>query len=1493
MTTTKTPLYIPFSDVCRTLFINIPDAMREATYRALTRLEREVGDVDAYVAAKLNYCHTQCGEDEFKEGLRTLCSAFANEQVDALALAIRNYEERDGKGIIIADQTGIGKGRNLSGMIKYAHLNGMIPVFITKHPTLFTDIYRDLYDIGMDDFVVYKHLLSQTEFDEGDEISEDAEEQVEGIDEEDVPDTDTLHDLKETFKLNPNYDKEASNKKTFVPFIINGKSAKTHIRDFDGNIIYEGLPNTSSEFRNIINGFNLPDPYNLILCTYSQFGRLSKKMDYLKSIAHKAFFILDESHTASGDSRVGKYLRELTSMAKGTVFSSATFAKRPDNFLLYINKTSLINANMRQEQIVGAIEKGGVSLQEVISSQLTEEGYLIRRERTYDENTQVNYIYLNETQEAVQEKTITHPEWNKKNEHWQKYDNIISYLYKIIKFQEDYVLPAVEALSQGIVNRYSEMGALGAKELKRTAKLGAFTNPLFSQLFNFTYQLFFSLKADIVADVAIAHLKAGRKPIIAFKSTLESMLNYLVNDEGEKVKIGDKIRDDYSVILEKLLFSTLRYREEHPDGTIIKFFDPEDIGGDFAIVFKAIHNEIKKMKFGIPSSPIDYILNKIRKAGYIHVEEITARTRKLIPSEKEGFVRIAPRKPIPVANIARQFQNNEIDCLLINQSGATGISLHATREKTTLKTDADVQQRAMIIMQAELDINIEVQKRGRIYRTGQIKYPIYEYVISSIPAEQRLMMMLQRKLKSLDANVSSNQAQSKAMLEFPDFLNKYGDEVVAGWLKNHPRENQITGDLIKVEEGKKEIPHDLAYRISGRIALTDCTTQQTFFDDVYKAYVNFVEELKRKDEYDLELGEVQNFDAELKEKDVSIIGTGVEGYFGGNTYLSTYLINNLRKPMKFEEVKEMVTQSLGDNKPDDIVQKLLTDYKRYNDHRKDEDENYYKEKFEKERKELQKLPLTEERKKEKLDNVKDTERETMERIAERYDLNRTLKRHLEYFTVGRVIAYPALDYSQTNNVSHGVVVSVSPSHNEKNPYAPSNIHLKMEVNTTERNINIPFSQDDVLESIIDATSNKDFDNLKMEDIEDDWDSDSKAMQKDRIQRYITTGNLLQAYSKSGKTGRLVRFTLKKGSEEKGILLPISYDPMSGSDEDKDKVKVPARMALHFIKALSMGNIIGTDAGMTIGRDYGFYRVSIPSRKEYKDIYTNSALTELIDGKEFIQSGRTMSGKMNDKKLPELINFMAESRMNVMVTRTLYDIVKEQHPELGKETIQDVQEIEVDYAQKEFYEKLYVLKTMLEKGKAINVNVIPETNDSEKFLKEHILVVRPGLDKPTQKTQPPSYKLITDNIKNFFPKSQLQVIADNLRGEEKEHFKDILIEFDKRINEMPGTYETDKIPSKDKIVWLHYFTGDSDWYIVEKDKGSADDEVKGKQLQAFGYANMGQGEWGYISIEEMLGSRVELDLYFNPVKFSEIERKVGKGGKIYQQKEMFLEDGQVE
>lgn len=82
-----------------------------------------------------------------------------------------------------------------------------------------------------------------------------------------------------------------------------------------------------------------------------------------------------------------------------------------------------------------------------------------------------------------------------------------------------------------------------------------------------------------------------------------------------------------------------------------------------------------------------------------------------------------------------------------------------------------------------------MQKRGCINRTGQILKPIYDYVTSAIPAEKRLMTMLQKKLKLLVANTVSNQKQSAKIQAAPDFLNNYGDKIVRDYLVENKEVN--------------------------------------------------------------------------------------------------------------------------------------------------------------------------------------------------------------------------------------------------------------------------------------------------------------------------------------------------------------------------------------------------------------------------------------------------------------------------------------------------------------------------------------------------------------------------------------------------------------------------------------------------------------------------------------------------------------------------------
>ena len=67
---------------------------------------------------------------------------------------------------------------------------------------------------------------------------------------------------------------------------------------------------------------------------------------------------------------------------------------------------------------------------------------------------------------------------------------------------------------------------------------------------------------------------------------------------------------------------------------------------------------------------------------------------------------------------------------------------------------------------------------------------------------------------------------------------------------------------------------------------------------------------------------------------------------------------------------------------------------------------------------------------------------------------------------------------------------------------------------------------------------------------------------------------------------------------------------------------------------------------------------------------------------------------------------------------------------------------------------------------------------------------------------------------------------------------------KRLAKIPKLYETEHIPLKDKLIYLHFFIGSSDWYVAEFD---------GENL-FWGFAILGgdhiNSEWGYFSFKEL-------------------------------------------
>lgn len=95
----------------------------------------------------------------------------------------------------------------------------------------------------------------------------------------------------------------------------------------------------------------------------------------------------------------------------------------------------------------------------------------------------------------------------------------------------------------------------------------------------------------------------------------------------------------------------------------------------------------------------------------------------------------------------------------------------------------------------------------------------------------------------------------------------------------------------------------------------------------------------------------------------------------------------------------------------------------------------------------------------------------------------------------------------------------------------------------------------------------------------------------------------------------------------------------------------------------------------------------------------------------------------------------------------------------------------------------------------------------------------------------------------------------------------------RLSKIPKLYSTEKIPLKDKLIYLHFFIASCDWYVAEYD---GDDLF-------WGYAILNDdhdsAEWGFISFSELKDIRVggwleidcELEEIWRLKKASEIDR----------------------
>lgn len=765
----------------------IPLTLTAETTTALNRMKEAVGDIDAYVVKKLGYSTKT-----------DIWRAFASEQIDAIALQIFSFEN-DGSAMILGDMAGTGKGRVCAGICRYAFLQGLMPLFVTEKANLFSDFYRDLNDIGGFPNLPpsdAKHLPIPLILNAG---------------------TKEYVVNRENSRIKPSF--KASSNDIYEP--------REAIASAGNEVPILFTAQLSQKLSEIYAKPDLPKNYQIIVSTYSQFqGKGSdSRAKFITKHAEKIFVVLDESHNASGESAVGKFFQDILPLVKGAMFSSATYSKRVSNLKIYALRNAMGQLGS-MKYISQVLDSGKDRLNEYVATGLAEAGHLLRRERSFGD-----CIIDTELVEKSREEII-----------YQEYDTAVKGFLELRNFLRGQEYQNV--VNETITKKINEHNAENPSEIIQIApeynKEQHTSRTLYNSRFagyysmyhtigmvgknhfNYIEQLLFSVKAESVAKIAVNELQriqpdadrdgiiakttdpiqrpqnyvsGATKPIIAVKNTLESIFKKVGISEGQIVERGD-----FGIYFQYLMASIY-------EGTITF----KKLGGESskAIVYKDIRidvepnssfeNEIKRvtdillgLKFTAPLSPIDTLIQNVESEFANQPTPYSAIgnnfTCREISGRKTMFVKLPDGKfklvkntktENNVASAFRQFNDGKTDFLIINKSGSTGASAHSS------PSFKDTRPRTLLIHQVELNIQTEVQKRGRVNRTGQLWFPRYIYIISPIPSETRRMIMLMRKLKTLDALSSGNQKQSEAMTSIQsaagtiirDFINKYGWEV--------------------------------------------------------------------------------------------------------------------------------------------------------------------------------------------------------------------------------------------------------------------------------------------------------------------------------------------------------------------------------------------------------------------------------------------------------------------------------------------------------------------------------------------------------------------------------------------------------------------------------------------------------------------------------------------------------------------------------------------
>jgi predicted RNA methylase len=847
------------------------------------------------------------------------------------------------------------------------------------------------------------------------------------------------------------------------------------IKDKNNNIIFDQHGNRQRATHAINKAISGKTDYDLLMTTYHQVNKEgNKQRGQIAALINDQILLLDESHNAAGESNTGEYIRDLLiPRAAGVLFSSATYAKTPKTMMLYA-RTGLLDAfDGDVDQMMAAVQAGGEPYQEVIAAALARAGAYIRTELDF---TGVTYETDIDATNLARDTG--------------RADDVTKILRQIIQFDYMFEEAVIDPKKKELKKEYK-----ATKSIKATIGHTNFA----ATAHNAIKQMLLALKIDTTVEKVKQALKEGKRPIVALENTMGSLLKTYREREG--LESGDVIdKYDFRQALRNMLRNVLRYRVKEPTGEeTVVYIEPSQLPPHLFDDYGRLENKIDELTdLGLPGSPIDEIISRLEAEGY-KVGEITGREWRLIKrGENQYELAKRTRTDRDKTDVMYGFNFGDTQVLVVNVAGAEGVSAHASR------LFKNKEPRRMIVAQAAADINKFVQILGRINRTGQVANPDYKIQMTALPAEIRPAAILEKKMRSLNANTSAKTKGQYRQEDIPDILNIYGDYVVAQYVLEHPEVLREVGLSIDEVEWRKVMggggyygpwtEQNFARRFTGRAALLPTEQQQEMYQAVEAAYNDLVGLLTKTGQNQL-ISEDKDYGAETLESKVIFVGEPGNVFQEAAT-LDKMSVKSEGRPLTTDEIQTEIEKVLGGK----VTQQARNEYIEQTRAKAERAWETYKQTLTKKGKKVSKAA---------------------EGAWER-------TKNALRFGPGKMIR----GTEGEPIVVLEIVDTFGKERYDVNPVSPSAIKIRCAIPHPAKTVRLSLSTIAAGQTYY-----------------GDVDRHFNVPEDAREERYIANGNIIAAMGVlTGETAkkqirpRVINYTLKDGSRAQGLLLPKTYNP---------------------------------------------------------------------------------------------------------------------------------------------------------------------------------------------------------------------------------------------------------------------------------------------------------------------------------------------------------------